>query len=174
MSDIAEIVFDDPSLKTFDGIGAYTIPAEKGYPIFADRRMLDCCQKQGMSPLGLTDDERKQFMDGCRAKRNGFQEFLRLVLQPTKTSDVVPGCFTIGVDEAQSLIMRHVGHGTPDQLDSYEWNRKEICAADRIIGFAVTSDGRRIPTREFKIHYSDYGVHAVPKYDKEGEPDEAG
>lgn len=36
----------------------------------------------------------------------------------------------------------------------------------------INQDGDKVPTRCFKMHYSDSGVHAVPRFDKGGEPDD--
>ena len=95
-------------------------------------------------------------------------------LNAVKTRKIAPSCFTIGLDDVQELVGRYAGHGTPDQLELHEWSRKEICVTDHIVGYVVTADGKHIPTRAFKIHYSDNGVHAVPKYDDGEEPDDLG
>ena len=54
------------------------------------------------------------------------------------------------------------------------WNRKEICTSDSVVGYIINERGDRIETRKFKIHYADDGVHAVPRYDDGGEPDDVG
>ena len=60
----------------------------------------------------------------------------------------------------------------PDKLktaDDGKWNRTEICAANKVVGFIVRKDGTEVPTRLFKIHYSKTGTHIVP-YAKDGKP----
>lgn len=85
-----------------------------------------------------------------------------------------PSCFVLGKEEVHKLIKTHAGRGEPDATADNAWNRKEICTADHVIGYVVTRKGDKIPTRCFKIHYSDGGVHAVPRYDEGGEPDDVG
>lgn len=92
--------------------------------------------------------------------------------QAAKNRGIEPSCFTISIDEIKELIRKHAGHGIPDNLYGYKWNRKENCTADHVIGYIINQDGDKVPTRCFKIHYSDSGVHAVPRFDKGGEPDD--
>ena len=83
-----------------------------------------------------------------------------------------PSCFTISEEEVKELIKKHAGHGEPDMLREIRWNRKENCTSDRVIGYIINDSGEKIPTRCFKIHYSNDGVHAVPRFDEGGMPDE--
>ncbi len=83
-----------------------------------------------------------------------------------------PSCFTMSLEEVHALIRKHAGHGYPDDLHGYRWNRKEVCTSDRTVGYVIGKNGDRIPTRSFKIHYSNNGVHAVPRFDEGDEPDD--
>ncbi len=86
---------------------------------------------------------------------------------------IEPSCFTMDEKEILELIKQYAGHGTPDDSrNDGEWSRKEICTADKVVGYVVNRKGERIPTRCFKIHYADNGVHAVPRYDDGGEPND--
>ncbi len=85
-----------------------------------------------------------------------------------------PSCFTLDEDGIKDLIKRHAGHGEPEGTDGGEWARKEVCVSDRIIGFVFSKDGKKIPTRAFKIHYAESMIHAVPMYDKGGDSDDLG
>lgn len=92
--------------------------------------------------------------------------------QAAKDRGIEPSCFTISIDEIKELIKKHAGCGIPDNLYGYKWNRKEKCTADHVIGYIINQDGDKVPTRCFKIHYSNNGVHAVPRFDEGGEPDD--
>lgn len=85
-----------------------------------------------------------------------------------------PSCFTLDEDGIKDLIKRHAGHGEPEGTDGGEWARKEVCVSDRVIGFVFSKDGKKIPTRAFKIHYAESMIHAVPMYDKGGDSDDLG
>lgn len=96
----------------------------------------------------------------------------RQSVQAARDRGIEPSCFTIGIEEIRLLIKKHAGHGEPDNLYGYAWSRKEICTSDHIVGYVINNNGDKIPTRCFKIHYSNDGVHAVPRYDIGGEPDD--
>ena len=91
-----------------------------------------------------------------------------------KDRGIEPSCFTMSEHEVHALIKKHAGHGEPDALYENRWNRKEICTSDSVVGYIINERGDRIETRKFKIHYADDGVHAVPRYDDGGEPDDVG
>lgn len=95
-------------------------------------------------------------------------------VKTAKDRGIEPSCFTMSEPEVHALIKKHAGHGEPDALYENRWNRKEICTSDSVVGYIINERGDRIETRKFKIHYADDGVHAVPRYDDGGEPDDVG
>jgi SPP1 gp7 family putative phage head morphogenesis protein len=64
--------------------------------------------------------------------------------------------------DAQQLFNRYAGYGRiqPARTTGRRTN-KEMCIADRVIGFAVSGDIER-ETRAFKIHHSGDRTHIVP------------
>lgn len=84
--------------------------------------------------------------------------------QVAKSRGREPSCFTLGLEEVKRLIKEHAGKGEVPVSDMYEWHRKELCTSDDVIGYVVNAAGEKVPTKSFKIHYSDNGLHAVPTY----------
>lgn len=73
---------------------------------------------------------------------------------------------TITMDEAQELILKYAGTGTIKRDGSGKWTHKEFVTADRVIGYHLTPDGTKTPTRRFSISYATTGkkkgAHIVP------------
>lgn len=71
---------------------------------------------------------------------------------------------TIPQDEAQNLVNKLRGTGYLIRDRKGKWRKQEVVVADRLIGVEVSDlDGMETPTKAFKIHYSNNGVHIVPK-----------
>ncbi len=85
---------------------------------------------------------------------------------------IAPSYCVVPEGELVRLAKLYAGHGEPELRNDGSWNGKEVVVTDRIIGYVVLEDGREIPTRSFKIHYSDRRVHCVPRFDEGGEPDD--
>lgn len=121
------------------------------------------------SPVYAARDEEVARTDLSKIKRQkqmAHFEGTRENRQHAEARGKEPSCFTIGYDEVVALIREHAGHGRPEMNRDQKWNRKEVCEADHDIGYTFGRDGSKIPTRFFKIHYSNNGVHAVPKFEK--------
>lgn len=73
---------------------------------------------------------------------------------------------TITVDEVQELITKYAGTGSIKRDGSGKWTHKEFITADRVIGYHLTPDGTKTPTRRFSISYATTGkkkgAHIVP------------
>lgn len=73
---------------------------------------------------------------------------------------------TITMDEVQELITKYAGTGTIKRDGSGKWTHKEFITADRVIGYHLTPDGTKNPTRRFSISYATTGkkkgAHIVP------------
>ena len=70
---------------------------------------------------------------------------------------------TISINEVQELVDKYAGTGNLEIGDSGKWTNKELVNADKIIGVAVSGNVEK-KTSQFKIHYSNKGVHIVPFY----------
>ena len=66
--------------------------------------------------------------------------------------------------QVYSLVRRFAGYGYPMANGKGEWDRKEVCMSDTVVGYISTESGN-IETRAFTIQYSDKGCHIVPKYE---------
>lgn len=73
-----------------------------------------------------------------------------------------PSYLTVSEDEADDLVRRFAGKGRAGMRRDGSWNGREVCTADRIIGYIVGRDGEEVPTRRFTIHYGKRGTHIVP------------
>ena len=70
---------------------------------------------------------------------------------------------TISVDEAQTLVNRHAGTGELLRDTKNKWKHQELIRTKQQIGVDVDQlTGEERPTTDFKIHYSNKGVHIVP------------
>lgn len=70
---------------------------------------------------------------------------------------------TISVDEAQTLVNRHAGSGELLRDTKNKWKHQELIRTKQQIGVDVDQlTGEERPTTDFKIHYSNKGVHIVP------------
>lgn len=68
-----------------------------------------------------------------------------------------------GLEDAQALVYRYSGTGTPRVTDGNKWTHKEFTVADAPIGVVVdNATGEEIITRRFSIHYGKHGAHIVP------------
>jgi len=68
---------------------------------------------------------------------------------------------TISSKEAQDLVNKYAGRGTINFDKNGKWDKKEIIETDKKIGVVKTKKGE-FETNNFKIHYSNTGVHIVP------------
>ena len=64
---------------------------------------------------------------------------------------------TVTMDEVQELITKYAGTGTIKRDGSGKWTHKEFITADRVIGYHLTPDGTKTPTRRFSISYATTG-----------------
>ena len=73
---------------------------------------------------------------------------------------------TVTMDEVQELITKYAGTGSIKRDGSGKWTHKEFVTADRVIGYHLTPDGVKTPTRRFSISYATTGkkkgAHIVP------------
>lgn len=73
---------------------------------------------------------------------------------------------TVTMDEVQELITKYAGTGAIKRDASGKWTHKEFVIADRVIGYHLTPDGAKTPTRRFSISYATTGkkkgAHIVP------------
>ncbi|NLS85761.1 MAG: hypothetical protein GXZ14_09255 [Ruminococcaceae bacterium] len=69
---------------------------------------------------------------------------------------------TISEDEAQQLISKYAGKGTPYITDSASVSNKEFATAPKVIGQYCTADGKWIDTKRFQIQYGKNNCHMVP------------
>ena len=53
---------DDPTSEVFDDIGAYTIPPKNGDPVYDIRGIVAYCEKKGIEPFDMSDEERNKFV----------------------------------------------------------------------------------------------------------------
>lgn len=71
---------------------------------------------------------------------------------------------TIPYEDIQPLVDKYAGTGTLVFNRNGKWNKQEIISSDTIIGYAVNIKSKaETITKCFKIHYSNSGVHIVPK-----------
>lgn len=67
------------------------------------------------------------------------------------------------LEDAQALVNRYSGTGTPRISDGNKWTHKEFTVADVPIGVVMDkATGKGKETRRFAIHYSNHGTHIVP------------
>lgn len=69
----------------------------------------------------------------------------------------------ISLDEIRDIVEENAGRGSKkfDRITG-RWNKKEIIAVDKNIGYVYGDNGEKIYTRSLKIHYSKKGYHIVP------------
>lgn len=103
-------------------------------------------------PCKIVEDQRKH--------RVGTNESLDV----GASRGIEPSIVTINDDEVYSLVRSFAGYGYPMANVKGEWDRKEVCMSDTVVGYISTESGN-IETRAFAIHYSDKGCHIVPKYE---------
>lgn len=103
-------------------------------------------------PCEIVEDQRKH--------RIGTNESLDV----GASRGIEPSIVTINDDEVYSLVRSFAGYGYPMANVKGEWDRKEVCMSDTVVGYISTESGN-IETRAFTIHYSDKGCHIVPKYE---------
>lgn len=68
--------------------------------------------------------------------------------------------------DPQQLVLDYAGTGRLTKKDDGDilWTRRELVTANQYIGYAVApQNGQIYLTRSFTIHYSDKGVHIVPR-----------
>lgn len=71
---------------------------------------------------------------------------------------------TISVEEAQLIVNQFSGSGVLLRTRAGKWNKQEVVFANTQIGVDVDNKtGVSHTTDGFKIHYSNDGVHIVPK-----------
>lgn len=74
---------------------------------------------------------------------------------------------TISLEEAQELVNKYAGTGEIIRKPNNDFNNREICIADHIIGVVIDREtGKEYPTRRFTIHYAKRGTHVVPAKEK--------
>lgn len=67
------------------------------------------------------------------------------------------------LEDAQALVNRYSGTGTPKLNRKSEWTSKEFMIADTPIGIAIDpATGKEMKTRRFCIHYGKHGTHIIP------------
>lgn len=103
-------------------------------------------------PCEIVEDQRKH--------RVGTNESLDV----GASRGIEPSIVTINDDEVYSLVRSFAGYGYPMANVKGEWDRKEVCMSETVVGYISTESGN-IETRAFTIHYSDKGCHIVPKYE---------
>ena len=71
-------------------------------------------------------------------------------------------------EDAQALVERYSGEGTPKFDKKGRWVKKEFVTASDPIGVYVNQDtGEQLQTRRLAIHYGKNGVHIVPAEERE-------
>lgn len=71
---------------------------------------------------------------------------------------------TIPIEKVQTLVNEYAGHGQLVFNKNGQWSKKEIVISDDYVGYAVNSKTKTEQiTKSFKIHYSNKGVHIVPR-----------
>ena len=103
-------------------------------------------------PCKIVEDQRKH--------RVGTKESIDV----GASRGIEPSIVTINDDEVYSLVRSFAGYGYPMANGKGEWDRKEVCMSDTVVGYISTESGN-IETRAFTIQYSDKGCHIVPKYE---------
>ncbi len=64
----------------------------------------------------------------------------------------------------QLLVNKYASHGKLVYNKNGQWSKKEIIVSDDYVGYAVNSKAKTEQiTKSFKIHYSNKGVHIVPR-----------
>lgn len=67
------------------------------------------------------------------------------------------------LEDAQALVDRYSGTGTPRLDRKHNWTSKEFMVADAPIGVAIVPEtGKEMITRRFCIHYGKHGTHIIP------------
>lgn len=71
---------------------------------------------------------------------------------------------TVPVEKIQLLVNKYASHGKLVYNKNGQWSKKEIIVSDDYVGYAVNSKAKTEQiTKSFKIHYSNKGVHIVPR-----------
>ena len=70
----------------------------------------------------------------------------------------------VSTEKAQELVNRYSGTGNLVRTKNGHWRKQEIIISDTDVGYVVDDlTGTEKLTKAFKIHYSQNGVHIVPK-----------
>ena len=116
------------------------------------------------------DEEKLSIRAGAQRKHiKGTKEYEQHIDVANRRGFPEPSRITVSIEEAEELVRKYAGKGKMETNRKGNWDGTETCAANRVVGFAVTRDGKQVPTRRFKIHYSKKGTHIVP-YAEEGKP----
>lgn len=111
--------------------------------------------REGKYSLKQSHQEYLKHVEGTKQ----FEQYFESRKNKGKDSQSI---LTISEDDAQKLIERYAGKGTPKITNGGEVDNKEFVTTDQIIGKYVTSEGEWRDTRRMEIFYGENGSHIVP------------
>ena len=121
------------------------LDAEQAGAVNAMRDAFDTWKKRVSGDLTINGDAQRKHIKGTK-------EYGESLIKAQKNGYPGQSYLTIDEEECQRLVRAYAGKGDP-VIANNEWQHKERCSTDDIIGYIVKKDGTKVETKNFMIHY---------------------